>query len=524
MPLKQMDKFTFNHSDQQDALYSVYTANQIKSLFDSRGEELRIALNLLITALLSTEGASNIGTSSIQDVDGVNVQEMLKSVRDKLKSKADGSSGADYVNATAIQGLAGETVQAILKSLKGYTDTTKQSLQDSINQTNTTLDNKITTTLGNIKASTVSADPIAIGSGATVQEQLAWLLSQIAIAATGSIPDGSLTEAKLAQAVVDKINKSLSNIGVMTTLQTIDKSSLVNALNEHMAEEAIHDVSGTANAITVNIGNYTYAQFKQLHFKAAVDNTGNVTINVDNLGEVPALKFDGSQLPAGAIKAGKIYDWYYDTSNGGCFFLIAKASGNAGAGDVLAGKTASSDNGEFIGTMPNKGAITFTPGTANQIIPAGYHNGLGIVKGDSKLIANNIKSGVTIFGVLGTYGSVQPGDTLVHSNPTVKTTNQMNSYAKVKETAITKGGKFRVKFDAAQTTSASTSYARVYVNGVPIGIERELNGSSYVTFTEDIDVPDNGLIQVYGKNTAGVGVNVRNLNLYIDGGTFAINA
>jgi hypothetical protein len=238
--LQQMQDFTFKHSEQTDALYTQYTAQQIKALFDSRGDELRVALNLLVDALNSTSGAGNIGTNTIQDVDGTNIQEMLKSVRDKLKSKADGSSGADYVNATPVDGLTGETVQAILEALKSYQDTTKQTLDGKIDSTKTTLESTINTSIAGIKASNVPADPIATGSGSTVQAQLAWLLSQIAVAATGSIPDGSLTEAKLAQALVDKINKALTNTGVLTTLLTNDKSSLVNALNEHLADDVRH--------------------------------------------------------------------------------------------------------------------------------------------------------------------------------------------------------------------------------------------------------------------------------------------
>ncbi|MEK5215321.1 hypothetical protein [Psychrobacillus sp. FSL H8-0487] len=152
----------------------------------------------------------------------------------------------------------------------------------------------------------------------------------------------------------------------------------------HKAEDAIHLATGTANAITILTGSdYTYGQFKQLRFKAVANNTGNVTINVDGKGIVPALKFDGTQLAAGAIKANKIYDWYYDTASGGRFFLIAKASGTAVVGDVLAGKPFSNDDGEQIGTMPNRGSVgtqNLTSQNAQYVIPAGYHNGLGKVQ------------------------------------------------------------------------------------------------------------------------------------------------
>jgi hypothetical protein len=81
---------------------------------------------------------------------------------------------------------------------------------------------------------------------------------------------------------------------------------------------------------------------------------------------------------------------------------VIKATGNAAVGDVLAGKTFSNDGANGLtGTMPNQGARTITPGTANQSIAAGYHNGSGYVKGDANLIAGNIPKDKTIFGVTG---------------------------------------------------------------------------------------------------------------------------
>ena len=52
---------------------------------------------------------------------------------------------------------------------------------------------------------------------------------------------------------------------------------------------------------------------------------------------------------------------------------------------------------------PTKGAETFTPKTYNQTISSGrWLTGTQTIKGDANLIASNIKSGVSIFGVRGT--------------------------------------------------------------------------------------------------------------------------
>lgn len=83
---------------------------------------------------------------------------------------------------------------------------------------------------------------------------------------------------------------------------------------------------------------------------------------------------------------------------------VIKATGNADVGDVLAGRTFSNAGANGLtGTMPNQGAKVITPGTANQTIAAGYHNGSGYVKGDANLIPVNIAKGKSIFGVAGTY-------------------------------------------------------------------------------------------------------------------------
>lgn len=58
----------------------------------------------------------------------------------------------------------------------------------------------------------------------------------------------------------------------------------------------------------------------------------------------------------------------------------------------------------YVGSgITKKAAATYTPGTSNQTIGANqYLSGAQTIKGDSNLVAGNIRSGVSIFGVTGT--------------------------------------------------------------------------------------------------------------------------
>lgn len=80
----------------------------------------------------------------------------------------------------------------------------------------------------------------------------------------------------------------------------------------------------------------------------------------------------------------------------------------AAVAEILAGKTAHARGSKLTGTMPNNGAVTGTITEVDQeyTIPAGYHDGSGKVAisttEQAKLIATNIRQGVTILGVEGT--------------------------------------------------------------------------------------------------------------------------
>lgn len=94
---------------------------------------------------------------------------------------------------------------------------------------------------------------------------------------------------------------------------------------------------------------------------------------------------------------------------GTCDYDVDSTDATVAAAEMLSGKTAYARGSKLTGTMPNKGAVTGTISAkgGEYAIPMGFHDGGGKVSISSaeqaKILAGNIKSGVEILGVTGTY-------------------------------------------------------------------------------------------------------------------------
>ena len=122
------------------------------------------------------------------------------------------------------------------------------------------------------------------------------------------------------------------------------------------------------------------------------------------------LDLTGDTITASDLLTGKTaHDKSGEVITGACTFDSDTSEDTAVVAEILSGKTAHARGTELVGTMPNNGAVTGTISTKAQqyTVPQGYHDGSGKVSISSteqnKIIAGNIKSGVQILGVTGTY-------------------------------------------------------------------------------------------------------------------------
>ncbi len=119
-------------------------------------------------------------------------------------------------------------------------------------------------------------------------------------------------------------------------------------------------------------------------------------------------------LTADTVTADKILASYtaHDASGnivtGTCDYDANTQDATVKVAEILSGKTAYARGTELTGTMPNNGAVSLSISTVagTVTVPQGYHDGSGKVSiaatEQAKIIAANIKQGITILGVTGT--------------------------------------------------------------------------------------------------------------------------
>lgn len=119
-------------------------------------------------------------------------------------------------------------------------------------------------------------------------------------------------------------------------------------------------------------------------------------------------------LTADSVTKDKILTGYtaHDASGaqitGTCDYDVNSQDATVKVAEILDGKTAYARGAQLTGTMPNNGAVSLTISkvTDEVSIAQGYHDGGGKVSilstEKAKIIAGNIKQGITILGVTGT--------------------------------------------------------------------------------------------------------------------------
>lgn len=113
---------------------------------------------------------------------------------------------------------------------------------------------------------------------------------------------------------------------------------------------------------------------------------------------------------AHVLKGSTFHDKSGAPKTGTCTYDSDTSEDTVAAAEMLVSKTAHARGVKITGTMPNNGAVSGSIATKDEqyTIPQGFHDGsgkVGIASAEkAKLIPGNIKSGVVVLGVTGSYG------------------------------------------------------------------------------------------------------------------------
>jgi len=157
------------------------------------------------------------------------------------------------------------------------------------------------------------------------------------------------------------------------------------------------------------------------HFLFKENNMANQYVNKVIINGVTKLDLTGDTVAANKLLSGyTAHDKSGASITGTCPYNADTSDATVSADELLYGETAYGAAGTKItGTMANNGAVTGTISTkaGQYTVPQGYHDGSGKVSiaaaEQAKIIANNIREGVTILGV---EGSLEPSSE-VHIEP-----------------------------------------------------------------------------------------------------------
>lgn len=374
--------------DTSDATAVVEDIKQGKTVY-ARGQKL--------TGTMPNRGSVTISPNTVSQEHDSGYYDSIKvnAVTNEIDANIKSENIKDGISILGVEGnlvelngqtitVAPSTTEKVINPEEGYNGITQVTVEAVTNNIDT-----------NIKQENIKKDVSILGITGTLEEGV----------------DTSDANAAAANIEINKTayvngQKITGNIPLNNTTLVVDNAEI--------------SLDGENNKLEMNSTNST---------KQIIDNNVNMKFNANYSDVATTIGLTPDKIKRGETilnVAGNVQEGI-DTSDA-----------NAVETDILSGKTAYVDGNKITGTITSKEAQTYIPSSSEQIIDAGqYLSGTQtisavpieektitpsalsqeimptknkflskvIVSGDADLTAENVKSGVTIFGVEGSYTS-----------------------------------------------------------------------------------------------------------------------
>lgn len=145
---------------------------------------------------------------------------------------------------------------------------------------------------------------------------------------------------------------------------------------------------------------------------------------------------------------------------------------------------------------------TITPSTSAQTVGGANYmmEGAVTVSGDANLVAGNIKSGTTIFGVAGTYSGGSSKNAQAVTSTTRVTSTSLTACSGT--ITVAKTGTYDVYWSTHRTSTSGSWSSRLYVNNTASGTEQTSGWSNHVqpVHLTNVSLTAGQTIRVYAKS------------------------
>ena len=162
--------------------------------------------------------------------------------------------------------------------------------------------------------------------------------------------------------------------------------------------------------------------------------------------------------------------------------------------------------------------LAVTPGTANKYIniPTGYNSAAAYytVNGDANLVAGNIKSGTTIFGVQGTYSGGGSSKNVQVAQSTTRSTS--STYTECISLTCSTAGTYDVYWSTFRSSTSGTWGSQLYLGDTAYGTAQTGSWSNHI---QNIHLTG---VSISANQEVSVRVRTRGSNYYGYVGTLTI--
>ena len=297
-------------------------------------------------------------------------------------------------------------------------------------------DSTLTSIANAVRAKTGTTAPISTSEMANKVNDIVTINegSSDATASAGDILSGKTAYVNGSKITGNIATKTSSNLTASGATVSVPAGYYASAVSKSVATTTHPNPTASINSST---GVVTASHTQTAGYVSAGTTTGTLSLSTQAAKTITPSTSAQTAVAAGKYTTGAVTVAAMPTATQATPSISIDSAGKITASATQTAGYVSAGTKSATKQMTTKAATTYTPTTSNQTIASGtYLTGAQTIKGDVNLKAENIKSGVSIFGVNGSYEKGNSIELISTINLNLSNPISINLPKKLKEYSI----------------------------------------------------------------------------------------